>query len=94
MKIFDSHARDSFGMPHPHGTCVFLEFDSFRNLIEYFKFLYRPDVIYEIKGVKINDVCGNMLQDVNTNITSLPMLAQLTMTQVCIALLYQLPKKQ
>ena len=70
VKVFDSHARDSFGMPHPHGTCVFLEFDSVRILIEYFKFLYRPDVIYEIKGVKINYVCGNMLQNVNTNVTS------------------------
>ena len=70
VKVFDSHARDSFGMPHPDGTCVFLEFDSVRILIEYFKFLYRPDVIYEIKGVKINYVCGNMLQNVNTNVTS------------------------
>ena len=52
IKVFDSHARDSFGMPHPHGTCVSLEFDSVRNLIEYFKFLCRPDVVYEIKGVK------------------------------------------
>ena len=25
IKVFD--ARDSFGMPHPHGTCVLLEFD-------------------------------------------------------------------
>ena len=52
IKVFDSHARDSFGMPHPHGTCVVLEFDSVDNLIEYLKFLYRPDVIYESKGVK------------------------------------------
>jgi hypothetical protein len=22
LKVFDSHARDSFGMPHSHGTCV------------------------------------------------------------------------
>ena len=57
-------------MPHPHGTCVLLEFDSVRNLIEYFKFLYRPDVMYEIKGVKINDVCSELLQNVNTNFTS------------------------
>ena len=28
VKVFDSHARDSFGMPHPNGTCVLLEFDS------------------------------------------------------------------
>ena len=51
LRVFDSHARDSFGMSHPHGTCVLLEFDSVNNLIEYFKFLYSPDVIYEIKGV-------------------------------------------
>ena len=69
VKVFDSHARDSFGMPHPHGTCVLLEFHSVRNLIEYFKFLYRPDVIYEIKGVKVNYVCDNLLQTVNPNIS-------------------------
>ena len=22
FKIFDSHGRDSYGMPHPQGTCV------------------------------------------------------------------------
>ena len=27
IKVLDSHARDSFGMAHPHGTCVLLEFD-------------------------------------------------------------------
>ena len=70
VKVFDSHARNSFGMPHPHGTCVLLEFDSVRNLIEYFKFVYRPDVIYEIKGVKINHVCSDLLQNVNTNVIS------------------------
>ena len=69
VKIFDFHARDSFGMPHPHGTCVLLEFHSVRNLIGYFKFLYRPGVIYEIKGVKINYVSDNLLQNVNTNIS-------------------------
>ena len=28
LKIFDSHARDSFGMAHSHGTCVLLEVNS------------------------------------------------------------------
>ena len=28
LKIFDSHARDSFGMPHFDGTCVLLELNS------------------------------------------------------------------
>jgi hypothetical protein len=68
LKIFDSHARDSFGMPHPHGTCVILEFDSIRNLTEYFKSLYRPDAIYELKGVKIANVVPNeQFQNVNAN---------------------------
>ena len=70
IKVFDSHARDSFGMPHPHGTCVLLEFDSVRNLIEYFKFLYRPDVIYEMKGVKINYLCSDLLENYDTNVIS------------------------
>ena len=68
IKVFDSHARDSFGMPHPYGTCVSLEFDSVNNFIEYFKLLYGPDVIYEIKGVKINYVCSDLLQNADTNI--------------------------
>ena len=70
MKVFDSHARDSFGMPHPYGTCVLLEFDSVRNLIEYFKFLYRPGAMYELKGVKINYVCNKLLQNVSNNVIS------------------------
>ena len=70
VKVFDCHARDSFGMPHPHGTCVLLEFDSVKNLIEYFKLLYRPDVTYDIKGVQVNDVCSDLLQNVDTNFTS------------------------
>ena len=38
LKVFDSHARDLFGMPHRHGngTCVLLEFDSISDLTEYF----------------------------------------------------------
>ena len=67
VKLCDSHARGSFGMHHPHGTCVLLEFDSVNNLIEYFKFLYNPDVIYEIKGVKINYVCSHLLENVDTD---------------------------
>ena len=41
LKIFDSHARDSFGMPHPHGTCVLLELNSINSLIEYFRNAYK-----------------------------------------------------
>lgn len=28
FKVFDSHARDMFGLPHPHGTCVLLDIDN------------------------------------------------------------------
>ena len=70
VKVFDSHTRDSFGMPHPHGTCVLLEFDSIRNLIKYLTFVYRPGAMYEMKGVKINDVPSELLQNVNINVTS------------------------
>lgn len=67
LKVFDSHARDSFGMPHPHGTCVLLEFDSISDLTGYFKQLYRPGAIFEVKGVKVNYVCNEILQNVDTN---------------------------
>ena len=67
LKVFDSHARDSFGMPHPLGTCVLLEFNSITNLIEYFKSLYRPGAIYELMGVKIINVCNEQLQSVSNN---------------------------
>ena len=72
VKVFDSHARDSFSMSHTYGTCVLLEFDSVNNLIEYFKFLYRPDVIYEIKGVKINNACSALTENVDTNVITPP----------------------
>ena len=58
LKIFDSYARDSSGMPHPLGTCVLLEFDSIKNLTGYLNSLYRPSVICELKGVKIIESCN------------------------------------
>jgi hypothetical protein len=51
LKIFDSHARDSFGMAHPNGTCVLVEVDSINTLLQYFQELYQPDVIFELKAV-------------------------------------------
>ena len=56
LKLFYSHERDVFGMPHPSGSCVLLEFHSFSNLTEYLKFFYKPDVIFELKGVKVSNV--------------------------------------
>ena len=54
FKIFDSHARDSFGIPHPQGTCVLLEVNTLNELINYFQMVYQnPEVIFELKGVHI-----------------------------------------
>ena len=41
FKIFDSHGRDSYGMPHPQGTCVLLEGNTLTELINYFQGLYQ-----------------------------------------------------
>ncbi len=70
LKVFDSHARDSFGMPHPHGTCVLLEFDSISNLTEYFKFIHRFDAIFEVRGVTILNIgCNKQLENSNETVT-------------------------
>ena len=70
LKLFDSHARDIFGMPHPSGSCVLLEFHSCSNLTEYLKIFYKPDVIFELKGVKVSNVEYNkQLQNVNSKET-------------------------
>ena len=53
LKIFDSHARDSFGMADACGTCVLLEVNSIDNLLQYFQNLYKCAVLFELKGVKI-----------------------------------------
>ncbi len=70
LKVFDSYARDSLGMPHPYGTCVLLEFDSTSNLTEYFKSIYRFGAIFELRGVKIvNVVCNKQLEHLNETVT-------------------------
>ena len=37
FKLFDCHARDLFGMPHPHGTRVLPELPTLNELIYYFQ---------------------------------------------------------
>ena len=37
FRIFDSHDRNSSGLPHPQGTCVLLDVDGFSALINYFQ---------------------------------------------------------
>ena len=81
---------DSFGMPHPHGTCVLLEFDSTRNLTEYFKQLYRPGVIFEVKGVKVNYVCN----DASTMRMTMQVLARICLIVVVIVTQKQITYQQ
>ena len=43
-------------MPHPQGTKVLLEVNTLNELIYYFQGLYQnPDVLFELKGVHINE---------------------------------------
>ena len=49
FKIFHSHARDSFGIPHPQGTCVLLEVNTLNELINHFKIVYQnAEVRFEL----------------------------------------------
>ena len=40
FKVFDSHAKDLFGTPHPQVTCVLLELETLNELINHFQALY------------------------------------------------------
>ena len=58
FKIFDSHAKDSYGMCHSQGTCVLLEAETLNKLTEYFQILHSisPEVLFEVRGVHISEV--------------------------------------
>ena len=53
FNLFDSHARDSSGMSNPHGTCILIQINSVNDLVEYLRHMYAPDILFELKGVKI-----------------------------------------
>jgi hypothetical protein len=36
FKVFDSHSRDLYGIPHPFGKCILTSVDSIENLVIYF----------------------------------------------------------
>ena len=46
FKIFDSHGRDSYGMPHPQGTRVLLGVNTLNELINYFKVFIKIQMFY------------------------------------------------
>ncbi|KXJ13769.1 ATP-dependent DNA helicase PIF1 [Exaiptasia diaphana] len=60
FKIFDSHARDVFGFPHPQGTCVLIDTNSYETLISYFQNLYarsnNSNISFELRGVCISEL--------------------------------------
>ena len=56
IKIFDSHSRDSYGIPHPFGKCVQISVENINNLLIYFKKTVKKTVPrgnvtpFEVKG--------------------------------------------
>ena len=57
FKIFDSHSRDLYGIPHPFGKCILLTIESIPNLVTYFQNVSsqrEENVEFEIVGVNIS----------------------------------------
>ena len=74
FKIFDSHGRDSYGMPHPQGTCVLLEVNTLNELINYFQGLYQnQNVLFELKGVHINEKQCDMTDISDQQLSAVPL---------------------
>ena len=92
LKIFDSHSRDSFGMAHPHGTCVLLEVTSVHHLTEYFKICYRGDVLFELKGVKITTAVANTSNDTSNAKSSELVCNEVSVTfaELCMIYIYSI----
>ena len=54
FRVFDSHSRDTYGMPHSFGKCVLLTISSIPDLVTYFQSISAQvggDLPYAIKGV-------------------------------------------
>ena len=57
FKVFDSHSRDTYGMPHSFGKCVLLTIFNIPGLVTYFESISAQvggNLPYEIKGVSIS----------------------------------------
>jgi hypothetical protein len=52
-KVFDSHSRDLYGIPHPLGKCTLASVDSIESLVIYFQSTVPPgnETPFEVKGV-------------------------------------------
>ena len=57
FKVFDSHSRDTYGMPHSFGKCVLPTIFSIPDLVTYFESISAQvggNLPYEIKGLSIS----------------------------------------
>ena len=55
FKIFDSHAKDFYGMSHPFGKCTLLSIEGLENLVSFLQMscIETGVVPFEIKGVSM-----------------------------------------
>ena len=56
FRVFDSHSRDSYGIPHPFGKCVLVSVENINNLVIYFQnTVPQGNVVksFEVKGVTV-----------------------------------------
>ena len=55
FKVFDSHSRDLYGIPHPFGKCILASLDSIESLVIYFQSTVPPghETPFEVKGVSV-----------------------------------------
>jgi len=60
FKIFDSHARDSYGRSHAQGTCVLLEVLSLSELVHCFQSIHN-NAMFEVKGVIISEAENDLI---------------------------------
>lgn len=72
--VFDSHSRNKEGMPHPNGTCIAIEIQTFEGLIDYILKLahcikppYEVCVGFELTPIDITTIGKRPLQNAVRN---------------------------
>ena len=77
FKVFDSHSRDLYGIPHPFGKCILISVDSIENLVIYFQNTVPPgnETPFELKGVSVQ---------LNSDITQINGLASTQSAKECV----------
>ena len=79
FKVFDSHARDLYGMPSMSGYCVLISVEGVQNLVQYFHLTSQCSasnghIPFELKGVtcvRVMDVCNVIGQSVLSDNTEM-----------------------